>query len=124
MGNIQYKVGYTILQLNEDCDNRKNLLFESLKMLKRMGLAVERNNYKVVYSGTEGYTGCISDEAVLDGLFYTFNNAHPKDFKGHSLSVSDVVILETPDGTSSYYCDSFGWSTIPDFKCENDVKSA
>ena len=44
-------------------------------------------------------------ELSLDDLFYIFNMQHPADFKGHSLSVSDVV--KTPDGY--FFCDSFGW---------------
>lgn len=66
--------------------------------------------YNVVYSGevesSENVMG------VLEGLFRKFNFNHPADFKGHSLSVSDIVEL---DG-KYYYCDSFGYVELKDWK--------
>jgi hypothetical protein len=59
--------------------------------------------YNVVYSGEVESSENVMD--VLEGLYVTFNVNHPADFKGHSLSVSDVVEL---DG-KYYYCDSFGY---------------
>ena len=49
-----------------------------------------------------------STEISLDDLYEIFNLHRPDDFKGHSMSVSDVV--ETPDGF--WFCDSFGWKKI------------
>ena len=44
-----------------------------------------------------------------------FNYTHPEDFKGHSLSVSDIVILTNSDSIRKmYYCDLYGWSEISD----------
>lgn len=48
------------------------------------------------------------DSIILEELFRIFNIDHPSDFKGHSLSVSDVVIL----GGKKYYCDNYGWQLI------------
>lgn len=65
------------------------------------------NDYKEVYEGElEGS----SNYAVLEKLFEIFNINHPKDFRGHSLSVSDIVVL---DG-GYWYCDSHGWVDITD----------
>lgn len=61
---------------------------------------LKKSDYKFVYTGDE--------ELGLDGLFEKFNINIPYDFEGHSLSVSDVVVL---NGTA-YYCDSFGWATL------------
>ncbi len=44
----------------------------------------------------------------LEDLFYIFNMQRPEDFKGHSLSVSDVVDI---DG-HTFYCDMIGWKVI------------
>jgi len=63
------------------------------------------NDYEVVY---EGEIDGVSPNDVLERLFVIFNINHPEDFKGHSLSVSDVVELEGVN----YYCDNVGWVDI------------
>jgi len=63
------------------------------------------NDYEVVY---EGDIQGDNEFAALEELFEMFNIRHPEDFRGHSLSVSDVVEL---DGTN-YYCDSAGWKKL------------
>lgn len=93
---------YKILQLKDlhDCDYS----FEGWDWAKdRFNI----NDYKVVYEGEiEGN----SNYACLEKLFEIFNIRHPEDFRGHSLSVSDIVILD--DGY--WYCDSWGWTDITD----------
>lgn len=69
------------------------------------------NDYVVVYEGDielEDPKQRVHPENYLEHLFYIFNVDHPKDFKGHSLSVGDVVEL---DGRN-YYCDSAGWKAL------------
>ena len=51
----------------------------------------------------------------LEGIFERFNLDHPKDFKGHSLSVSDVVVLHQNGRDTAYYVDSFGYQQVPEF---------
>jgi len=63
------------------------------------------NDYEVVY---EGEIDSVSPQHALEELFEIFNIRHPEDFRGHSLSVSDVVEL---DG-KNYYCDSIGWKEL------------
>lgn len=53
-----------------------------------------------------------STVSVLEKLFEIFNINHPEDFCGHSLSVSDIVVLFGDDSCRWYYCDSFGWEDI------------
>ena len=63
------------------------------------------------------YTDSIDGEdpvAVLENLYEMFNINHPLDFNGHSLSVSDIVVLFDDNGCKWYYCDSFGWRDITD----------
>jgi len=62
--------------------------------------------YDVVYSGDVEAGDSVED--TLEGLYMTFNVNHPSDFKGHSLSVSDVIELDD----KHYYCDSFGFKRI------------
>lgn len=68
--------------------------------------------YKRVWAGFEGAEG---DYALLNYLFEKFNLNHPLQFKGHSMSVSDVVKVNNTvneDEARYYYCDSFGWVDI------------
>ena len=54
------------------------------------------------------YSGYIDEEDGLEYIFYKFNCEHPEDFKGHSLSVSDIVKL----GDDYFYCQSLGWKNV------------
>ena len=69
------------------------------------GQQFKKVDYKFVYDGTIEDGETIS---VLERLFEKFNIAHPEDFKGHSLSVGDIVVL---DGVA-YVCNSFGWDKV------------
>ena len=74
---------------------------------------INLNDYEVVYEGEldyEAYAASVSRPDVLDHLFYIFNMERPEDFKGHSLSVSDIVEI---DGVN-YYCDAMGWVKLED----------
>lgn len=52
------------------------------------------------------------DAADLEEVYYIFNMAHPEGYRGRSLSVSDVVEIQTPEGSSFYFCDSIGFKPI------------
>ena len=60
------------------------------------------------------YEGAAEKKHILDTLWVMFNINHPTDFRGHSLSVSDVVALkdDNKDYWYWYYCDSLGWKEI------------
>ena len=93
---------YSILQIKNH-SSLKN--FADYRWLtERLG-GFDIADYETVYSGK--ITGT-DTEMILEDLFYAFNMDHPSDFRGHSLSVSDVVAL---DG-ELWYCDSFGWKKI------------
>ena len=97
---------YQILQL--DCTNPNVIgdhrLYESWDMLNRT-CGFSKNCYNKVY---EGEIESLSILNALDDLFRKFNLDHPDDFHGHSMSVSDVAVL---DGRM-YYCDNYGWVDI------------
>ena len=102
---------YTILQLDTNNLNvlRDHKLFESWDILnKTAGFNIHQ--YKKVYEGEVEDQGSILK--TLDHLFEKFNLHHPEDFRGHSLSVSDVINL---DGVE-YYCDSDTWVNIKEDK--------
>lgn len=67
-------------------------------------------DYKKVYSGDVSDVDNAS--SALEKLFVKFNIDHPDDFRGHSLSVSDVVTIETGKGWKWFYCDDIGWKDI------------
>jgi len=96
---MKYKI-YQITNYNDDC----NYKFEWWDWAKdKFNL---KKDYSVVYEGDViPETDPIS---TLEKLFEIFNINHPADFRGHSLSVSDVVEL---DGVK-YYCDAQGWVEI------------
>ena len=66
--------------------------------------SVVKDNYDEVYA----FDMDSSRDVELDDIFYIFNMSHPSDFKGHSLSVSDVVRCDD----KYWYCDSFGWKEL------------
>lgn len=98
---------YTILQLN-DSPEAETLMFMNYAWAEKHG-GVLRSNYDKVYEGTiqARYT---SD--ALDLIYMEFNLARPEDFKGHSLSVSDVIILEKDGRRMAFFCDSVGWKML------------
>lgn len=65
------------------------------------------DDYKKVYEMDIDCTDMLYTD-VLEELFYIFNMQHPQDFKGHSLSISDVVFIDD----KGYYCDAFAWSNV------------
>ena len=95
---------YKIYQVNEDKKDACCILFCGVETVKEMGLwkLVNPDTYNMVYEGE------CEDEIELDDLYQKFNIGRPKDFKGHSLSTSDIIEL---DG-KYYYCDSYGWEEI------------
>ena len=102
---------YTILQLDRNNENvkRDRRMFVSWDELNKT-CGFSKWCYEKVYEGEIEFDTSIC--RTLDNIFRKFNLFHPNDFKGHSLSTSDVVIL---DGVM-YYCDSFGWVDVKNDK--------
>ena len=99
---------YALYQLNTES---KDVPYEFMGMdfVKDHGMEVIAADYKCVYSGI------LHDSVSLDELYSIFNQNHPADFKGHSMSVSDVVIVNRNGDMKAYYVDSFGFADLPDF---------
>lgn len=94
---------YSIFQLKDSATDKLFMSYENT--LKRFG-GVNFNDYVTVYTGEVAGT---DPQEILEDLYYIFNMRHPADFRGHSLSTSDLVALED---TGTYFCDSFGWKQI------------
>ena len=99
---------FSIYQLksgNETLDYR----FEPLDAIRNNGLSVKPENYEQVY------TAPLTEKDNLESIYTRFNIDHPADFKGHSLSVSDIVVLHQDGKDTAHYCDRFGFSQVPEF---------
>lgn len=113
---------YAILQLCHT-DETISERFMSRSALQRMGKEPELDHYEVVYiAPLEPFTNL---NAMLEDLYTKFNIQQPEDFRGHSLSVSDIVALKQNGVVSCHYVDSFGFAELPAFlKPENYLKNA
>ena len=113
---------FAIYQLKH-VEQTRDLRFAPLESITAAGMVVDRDNYDLVYTGTLDGAGSTNEK--LEALFETFNVNRPEDFKGHSLSVSDIVALKQAGAVSFHYCDSAGFSEVPAFmKPENYLKNA
>ncbi len=99
---------FGIYQL-KDGDDLHYHRFERLDNLQKIGLKVEKDNYELVY------TAPLREGQTLDDIFEEFNLFRPEDFKGHSLSVSDIVLLHKNGANQAQYVDSFGFREVPQF---------
>ena len=99
---------FSIYQL-KDGDGMRDYHFEPYDRLRAAGLSVEAANYNLVY------TDELTPGASLEDIYTRFNIDHPKDFKGHSLSVSDIVVLHQNGQDTAHYVDSFGYKEVPEF---------
>ena len=79
---------------------------------------MDKANYAEVYSAP------LTAGTTLEDIYRTFNVDHPEDFKGHSLSVSDVVVLHQNGQDTAHYCDSVGFQQVPEFLRENPLRTA
>ena len=97
---------YTIYQVKNtsECDKYR---FANVRDLSANSLEISRGNYDRIYTGDIEDHGQ-GHELMLEYLFTCFNMKRPDDFRGHSMSVSDVVEL---DG-QAFYCNSFSWVPI------------
>ena len=99
---------FSIYQL-KDSDEMRDYHFEPLDRLRAVGLDVQRDNYDLVYSAL------LKEGETLEDIYRRFNIDHPADFTGHSLSLSDIVVLRRGDSETAHYCDSFGFAEVPEF---------
>ena len=105
-------------------DKTEDLRFMPMDYLKKHNLPVDRSNYELVYTAALPNSGGKEVPALLNELFFQFNHEHPKDFEGHSLSVSDVVALKVSGQVSVHYVDRWGWEELNGFLVDNPLKNA
>ena len=97
--------------------------FMNYDYLQSKGVTPERDGYDAIYTG--GFMDYGNARTNLDMIYQRFNVDHPADFKGHSLSVSDIVALKQNGVVSCHYVDNIGFRELPNFlKPENYLKNA
>lgn len=92
--------------------------FEDMEQLKKNGVQLNHDDYELVY---EGEVGEFRGNATLEALYTQFNTKQPEDFRGHSLSVSDVIVISVDGKDTAYFCDSFGFTEMPEFFREKEL---
>ena len=100
-------VSYEIWQLKDTPEN-KALLFSDYAYASLFRLTESR--YDKVYEAQAG-----EDDYTLDRIYYKFNVNHPADFRGHSLSMSDVVVLNIDGEKTGWFVDRIGFKEVPGF---------
>ena len=109
----QDKDTFSIYQIKGG-DETRDFRFEPYDRLQATGNVVDKANYELVYSAP------LALGTSLEDIYTRFNIDHPKDFKGHSLSVSDVVVLHQNGQDTAHYVDSFGYKEVPEFLQEQN----
>ena len=99
---------FGIYQL-KDGDGMRDYRFEPYDRLQAAGLSVEATNYNLVY------TAELTPGTSLEDIYTRFDTDHPEDFKGHSLSVSDIVVLHQNGENTAHYVDRIGYRDVPEF---------
>lgn len=99
---------YGIYQIIDGSPGRE-YEFMDLNFIERHGYQVKKEDYELIYSDKMLYGD------TLDSLYEKFNIAHPEDYTGHSLSVSDIVVLNENGKVKAYFVDSISFRELPDF---------
>ena len=102
---------FGIYQL-KDTEEARDIHFMGMDYLESKGIAVTKDNYDLLY------TAPLEEGTSLEDIYTRFNIDRPADFRGHSLSVSDVVVLHHNGENTSHYVDSFGYREVPEFTKE------
>ena len=104
---------FSVYQLQREPEMR-NLRFEPLDRLEAAGHSVDRGNYDLIYSAplTPGNT--------LETIYTEFNIDRPDNFRGHSMSMSDVVVFQEYGKETAHYCDRIGFKEVPQFLTERN----
>ena len=105
---------YSIYQVKRG-EEYSRLPFNSWNELRKFNIPFDKNNYEEVYGG---YVSDVSRSqgrgVILDNIYTKFNIDRPEDFRGHSLSVSDIIVLEDKNSSSAFFVDSYGMTEVTD----------
>lgn len=108
---------FGIYQLKDD-EAMRDYRFESIEHLQRRGLEVDKDHYDLIYVGE------LTDKTSLDGIYEQFNLDRPGDFTGHSLSVSDLIVLHKDGENTTHFVDRFGFTEMDTFLEKENTMNA
>ena len=106
---------FGIYQLKHDLPNLHELAYQGTKALEKIGDKIDADNYELLYVDSLDGADLNMKGSLLEDIYYRFNMERPEDYVGHSLSVSDVVVLQHEGELEAFFCDSFGFSEEPEF---------
>lgn len=109
----------------KDIPENKDLRFAGAEYLDKKGITPDRDNYTLVYTFPVNAEDLQDKISFLNDVYHKFNTDHPKDFEGHSLSVSDVVVIQQNGELSAHFVDTWGYKELESFGSvrENPLKS-
>ena len=113
---------YLPMQLKRDAD--PVLRFASMRYLEKQNIAPSIDNYEILYRGNlPTVKRSVPQPELLEQLYQKFNCAQPMDYHGHSLSVSDVILLNQAGKISAHYVDSIGFRDLSGFQDKQERSS-
>lgn len=99
---------FGIYQIKDDSPG-ENYAFMNMRFIESHGKQIKKEDYKLVYVGE------LLGNMSLDDIFERFNIDRPKDFRGHSLSVSDIVVLNDGEKVTAHFVDSISFEQLDSF---------
>ena len=99
---------FGIYQIKDDSPG-ENYAFMNMSFIESHGMQIKKEDYKLVYVGE------LSGNMSLDDIFERFNIDRPEDFRGHSLSVSDIVVLNDGEKVTAHFVDSISFEQLDSF---------
>lgn len=99
-----HKVSIYQIQMKDDAENK---LFQSYNTIVKEFGGIKMSDYTKVHQCNHA-TMEKTTNAILDEIYARFNGVHPDDYKGRSISVSDIIVLDS----NLYYVDKFGFKKV------------
>ena len=99
---------FGIYQIKDDSPG-ENYAFMNMSFIESHGMQIKKEDYKLVYVGE------LSGNMSLDDIFEKFNIDRPEDFRGHSLSVSDIIVLNDGKKVTAHFVDSISFEQLDSF---------
>lgn len=99
---------FGIYQIRDDSPG-ENYAFMNMSFIESHGMQIKKEDYKLVYVGE------LSGNMSLDDIFERFNIDRTEDFRGHSLSVSDIVVLNDGEKVTAHFVDSISFEQLDSF---------
>ena len=99
---------FGIYQIKDDSPG-ENYAFMNMSFIESHGMQIKKEDYKLVYVGE------LLGNTSLDDIFERFNIDRPEDFRGHSLSVSDIVVLNDGEKVTAHFVDSISFEQMDSF---------